>query len=69
MLVFILSTVHVTPAKFSVHLPDSLKLPNLKNLLSSGVMQGFLCLDLVLAMFLFDAYLRRKRQQKGALHP
>ena len=69
MLVLILSTVHVTPARITVHLPDSLKLPNIKNLLSSGVMQGFLCLDLVLAMFLTDAYLRRKRQQKEALRP
>lgn len=69
MLVLILSTVHVTPARITVHLPDGLKLPNIKNLLSSGVMQGFLCLDLVLAMFLADAYLRRKRQQKEALRP
>jgi hypothetical protein len=69
MLVLILSTVHVTPARITVHLPDSLKLPDLRNLLNSGVMQGFLCLDLVLAMFLTDAYLRRKRQQKEALRP
>lgn len=69
MLGVMLSTVHIGPVKLSVHLPDSLKLPNMKNILNSTVIQAFMCVDVILALFLADAYLRRKRQQKEALRP
>lgn len=69
MLGIMLSTVHISPVKFSAHLPDSLKLPSVKDILNGTVIQAFLCLDVVLALFLTDAYLRRRRQQKEALRP
>lgn len=64
MVIYVLSTMHLTSANVSVHLPDSLKLPDIKNYLSKPVLEGFLFFDVVLGLFLFDAYLRKKGVSK-----
>ncbi|MGZ3751516.1 MAG: hypothetical protein ACXVB0_13635 [Mucilaginibacter sp.] len=64
LLVFVLSTVHITPANISVHLPDSLKVPDMKSFFSGPIMKGFLFFDVVLGLFLFDNYLRKRKISK-----
>jgi len=66
MLILMLSTLHITPARFTVHLPDSVKLPDLKNLLSGKVLSVFLFVDMILALVFVDAWVRR-RKAKHAL--
>jgi hypothetical protein len=60
LLIFMISNVHAGPANISVHLPDNLRLPDIKNYLNKPVLEGFLFFDIVLGLFLFDAWLRRK---------
>ncbi|HVV53908.1 MAG TPA: zf-HC2 domain-containing protein [Mucilaginibacter sp.] len=60
-LVLFLSNLHLTPVKLSVHLPVSLKVPDMSKYLSWPLIEGFIFLDVVLALFLFDGYLRRKK--------
>jgi len=66
MLILAISNVHLgnSSANISVHLPDSLRLPDIKNYLSKPVLEGFLFFDIVLGLFLFDAWLRRKSVSK-----
>jgi anti-sigma factor RsiW len=64
LLVFALSTVHLGPVRFSARLPDNLKIPDIRNYLNGPVLKGFLFFDLVLGLFLFDAYLRRRSVSK-----
>ena len=66
MLILAISNVHPgnSSANISVHLPDSLRLPDIKNYLSKPVLEGFLFFDIVLGLFLFDAWLRRKSVSK-----
>ncbi|MBS1523578.1 MAG: hypothetical protein JST50_21430 [Bacteroidetes bacterium] len=65
LLIMLISNVHTGgSANISVHLPDSLRLPDIKNYLSKPVLEGFLFFDIVLGLFLFDAWLRRKGVSK-----
>jgi hypothetical protein len=64
LLIFVLSNLHLTPVSLSVHLPDSLKLPDMKNYLSGPVFKGFIFFDVILALFLTDALLRKKKLSK-----
>ncbi|MGZ3778342.1 MAG: hypothetical protein ACXVIY_01665 [Mucilaginibacter sp.] len=68
MLILTLSTLHITPASFSVHLPDALKMPDLKNYVNGKVLNYFFFFDAILALVLVDAYVRR-RKAKQALRP
>jgi len=42
----------------------NIKLPKIKNYLTAPVIEGFLFFDVILGLFLFDHYLRRKKLQK-----
>ncbi len=64
LLIFVLSSVHLSTGNLSGHLPVSVKLPDLKNYFSAPILQGFLFFDVVLGMFLFDAYLRKRGLSK-----
>jgi hypothetical protein len=65
MVILMLSTFHPTHASVSVHLPDSLKLPDMKNFPGGGmVVKLFIFFDVVLGLFLADAYLRKKKLSK-----
>ena len=68
LLIFVLSTLHLTPVSFSVHLPGSLKLPDLKNYLGGPLLKSFFFFDLVLALFLADAYLRKSKLSKTGVN-
>jgi hypothetical protein len=68
MLILMLSTLHLTSDSFSVQLPDTLKMPDLKNLLSGKVLSIFFFVDTVLALVFIDAWLRRRRA-KHVLKP
>lgn len=57
-----ISEIHVsTPA---IKLPANVKLPNTNSLLSGPFLKWFLIFDVVLALFLTDTYLRRKKMTK-----
>jgi hypothetical protein len=60
LVIYMLSVVHLSPVNISVGLSDSVKLPDMKNLISKPVLEGFLFFDLVLGLFIFDNYLRKK---------
>jgi tetrahydromethanopterin S-methyltransferase subunit F len=64
LVIFVLSTLHLSAVNLSGHLPDNLKLPNMKNYLTGPVIKGFLFFDVVLGLFLFDAYLRKRNMSK-----
>jgi len=58
---------HVSLAAAVSHpapLASNLKVPNLNSFLSKPVIQVFFFFDVVLGLFLFDTYLRRKKVQK-----
>jgi len=60
LVILMLSTFHFTSASVSVHLPESLKLPDMKNFPSGLLLKGFFFFDVILALFLIDAYLHKK---------
>jgi len=64
LLTLAIINVHTSSANISVHLPDNLRLPDIKNYLNKPVLEGFLFFDIVLGLFLFDAWLRRKNVSK-----
>jgi anti-sigma factor RsiW len=67
ILVFVtyaLSSIHLSAANISVQVPDSLKVPDLSHYFSAPVLKAFIFFDVVLALFLFDAYLRRRGVSK-----
>jgi hypothetical protein len=64
MLIYALSSTHISSANISAQMPVSIKLPDLKNYFNKQVLEGFVFFDVVLGLFLFDAYLRRKNVSK-----
>jgi hypothetical protein len=64
LMIYVLSTLHLSPVNISAQLPDSLKVPDIKNYFNFRVLEGFLFFDLVLGLFLFDAYLRKRGVSK-----
>ncbi len=65
LLVYTLSSVSWPATAGPIQIPVGLKMPDVGHLLSKPVMQGFLFFDAILAMFLFDTYLRRKKTAAG----
>jgi hypothetical protein len=64
LLVYALSHVNITAASTPSPLASNLKVPDLRSFLSKPVIQVFFFFDVVLGLFLFDTYLRRKKVQK-----
>jgi hypothetical protein len=66
ILVFVLASIH-WEAIFadSSHAPSSPSFPALQSFLTGPVMKGFLFFDVVLGLYLFDSYLRKKGQSKS----
>jgi len=64
LLIYSLATVHLSGTKSGMHLPDSVKLPDIKKYFTAPVIKGFLFFDVVLGLFLFDAYLRKRSVSK-----
>lgn len=65
LVILMLSTFHFTSASVSVHLPESLKLPSIKNFPSALLLKSFFFFDVILALFLLDAYLHKKTFKAG----
>jgi len=71
--VYMLATTHIAPVNLSkglsngLKLPEGIKMPDLKNYFNKPVLEAFFCVDVVLGLFLFDAYLRRKKVSKQIL--
>lgn len=66
LLGFVFANIDVSAVKVSVSLPSNLKLPGANSLISGPFVKWFLMSDVVLALFLGDAYLRRKKMAKQA---
>ena len=64
LLVFTFANIHISGINISttdIKLPAGVKLPSTNSLFSGPVLKWFLIFDVVLALFLTDAYLRRKK--------
>ncbi|WDF78193.1 hypothetical protein PQ469_30370 [Mucilaginibacter sp. KACC 22773] len=68
LLVFAFANTHSQLSAFDVKvkLPAAIKLPNAANIFTSPVFKWFIMFDVVLALFLSDSYLRRKKPTKQA---
>jgi len=64
LLVVVFANVHVSGINISaadIKLPAGVKLPSTNSVFSGPLVKWFLIFDVVLALFLTDAYLRRKK--------
>jgi anti-sigma factor RsiW len=64
LLGYALLHVSLTSASQTAAPVSNYKIPELKSFISKPVMQVFFFFDVVLGLFLFDTYLRRKKVQK-----
>ncbi|WP_419788800.1 hypothetical protein HDF24_03910 [Mucilaginibacter sp. X4EP1] len=64
VLVYALAHVSFAGGSHSTPVASNLKVPDLKSFLSKPVIQVFFFFDVVLGLYLFDTYLRRKKVQK-----
>jgi hypothetical protein len=64
LLVFTLANIHFPAGGNSGNLFSGLKMPDLTKYITKPVILGFLFFDAVLALYLFDTFLRRKSLQK-----
>jgi sterol desaturase/sphingolipid hydroxylase (fatty acid hydroxylase superfamily) len=62
LLGFVLANIHLSAINVAV--PAGLKMPEMKTYFTKPVIEGFLFFDAVLALYLFDTFLRRKGQTK-----
>jgi anti-sigma factor RsiW len=60
LLIIALANSHADNVHETVQIPVKVHLPALTNYISAPVMKSFLFFDVVLALFLFDGYLRKK---------
>jgi len=61
LLVYILANTRLSATGTSFKAPISLKMPDIKNYVTKPVLEAFFFFDVILALFITDAYLRRKR--------
>jgi len=64
ILIYALASIHWSAGSTSTHNVNTSVLPDLKHLLSGPIMNGFLFFDVVLGLYLFDGYLRKKSLSK-----
>jgi hypothetical protein len=64
LVVYMVSTVHIGHAFGNASLDVNIKLPDLSKYFNKQVLEGFVFFDVVLGLFLFDSYLRRKNVSK-----
>ena len=60
LIVFTLANIHLQAFDISFNVPPGLTLPDLKNHFTKPVMEGLMFFDVLLALLLFDTFLRRK---------
>jgi hypothetical protein len=69
LLIFVLASInwHQTGNASTLQMPKvDLNLPKISDIFSGNVMRGFILFDLVLALFVFDTFLRKKLNNKQA---
>jgi hypothetical protein len=69
LLAVVCSSVQISGSAFgeiNIKLPDNFKIPATTSVFNKTFMQCFFVFDLVLALFLTDSYLRRKKAAKQA---
>jgi anti-sigma factor RsiW len=66
LVIYMVSTTPVGNVSFSGHPAEAIKLPDLKNYFNVHLLEAFFFFDLVLGLFLFDAYLRKRGISKQA---
>jgi len=59
-LIYALANINWQAGGVSLHVPAALSAPGIKNFFAGPFMKGFLFLDVVLVLYLFDTYLRKK---------
>jgi hypothetical protein len=66
LLAITFANVHFTGAdnNVSLHIPVNIKVPNLSGFFSGPFMKWFLVFDVVLALFITDSWIRRKKTAK-----
>ena len=64
LLVITLSNISFSSAGSSINVPSNFKVPDMNSFISRPVKLGLVFFDVVLALFLFDNYLRSKRNVK-----
>ncbi len=63
-LVFVLANIHLTSGGDTATLAEKFRLPNIKSYITPPMIEGFLFLDVILALYMFDAFLRKRHQHK-----
>jgi anti-sigma factor RsiW len=66
LLLYMLANMSWNSGNITFAAPVSFKMPDFKSYITKPVIQGFLFFDTILALFLADAYLRKKKIQKQA---
>jgi len=64
LLVFTLANTNLSLGSLPVSPSAGIKMPDIGKYITKPVIEGFLFFDLVLALYLFDTYLRRKNLSK-----
>ena len=64
LVIYMISTIHIGHVAGNAALDVNIKLPDLTKYLNKQVLEGFVFFDVVLGLFLFDSYLRRKNVSK-----
>jgi hypothetical protein len=64
LLVYTLTNIKLSPTETSQNVPVNFKIPDLRNYVTKPLIEGFFFFDVVLALFLSDAYLRKKKAFK-----
>ena len=64
LVIYMISTIHIGHVAGNAALDVNIKLPDLTKYFNKQVLEGFVFFDVVLGLFLFDAYLRRKNVSK-----
>jgi hypothetical protein len=64
LLVYIITNIKISAPNISFNAPANLKMPDIKNYISKPLIEAFFFFDVVLALFLSDAYLRTKKVSK-----
>jgi len=64
LLVFTLANISLPAGSVPISVPSGLKMPDIGRYITKPVIEGFLFFDLVLSLYLFDTYLRRKNLSK-----
>jgi len=60
LLVYIIANIKLSASDISFSTPANLKMPDIKNCMTKPVIEAFFFFDVVLALFLSDAYLRKR---------